>query len=98
MEPRITSSLQNKSIEYSCSILANIFYISNDGLDVFEMKIIPTIEGFVCDDVVIIHNGRDDFAMTAKIKSQYLMLRPRLLHRIIAHNILPKMGIMMRLL
>jgi hypothetical protein len=35
MEPRITSSLQNKSIEYSCAILAKNFGINNDGLNVF---------------------------------------------------------------
>jgi len=54
------------------------------------MKIIPTIEGFVYDDVIIMHTCRHDFVLAAKIKSQYFMLKSRLLHRIITHDILPK--------
>jgi hypothetical protein len=37
------------------------------------------------------HTCRHDFVAT-KIKSQYLILRPRLLYRIITHDILPKNG------
>jgi hypothetical protein len=47
------------------------------------MKIAPTIEGFVYDDFVMMHTDRHDFASGAKIKSQDLMLKPRLLHKII---------------
>jgi len=46
----------------------------------------------VYDDVIIMHTCRHDFALAAKIKSQYLMLRSRLLHRIITHDILLKNG------
>jgi len=35
----------------------------------FEMKIIPTNEGFVYDEAVILHIGRHDFALGAKNKS-----------------------------
>ena len=42
------------------------------------------------DDVIIMHTCRHYFALAAKIKSQYLMLRSRLLHRIITHDILLK--------
>jgi len=38
------------------------------------------------------HIGIYNFALGAKIKSQYLLLRPRILHEIITHNILPKKG------
>ena len=42
------------------------------------------------------HIGELDFASSAKIKSQDLLLKSRLIHRIIAHNILPKKGIIMK--
>jgi hypothetical protein len=54
--------------------LENILGISNDRPHVFEMKIIPTIKGFVYDKVMIIHTRRHDFASGAKIKSQDLLL------------------------
>jgi len=38
------------------------------------------------------HIGIYNFALGAKIKSQYLLLRPRILHEIITHNILRKKG------
>lgn len=63
--------------------------ISNERPNVFDMKIAPTIEGFVYDDVLMMHTDRHDFASGAKIKSQDLMLKPRLLHKIIT-LILPK--------
>ncbi|KAF9682512.1 hypothetical protein SADUNF_Sadunf05G0116600 [Salix dunnii] len=53
-----------------------------------EPRIISTLQGnpieFNCAELADI--------LGAKIKSQDLLLRPRLLHRIIAHNILPKKG------
>ncbi|KAG5235412.1 Retrovirus-related polyprotein from transposon [Salix suchowensis] len=73
VEPRIISTLQGNPIEFNCAVLADILGISNDGPQVFEIKIIRPLKG-------------------AKIKSQDLLLRPRLIHRIIAHNILPKKG------
>ena len=92
VEPRIISTLQENPIEFNCAVLADILGISNDGPRVFEIKIIPTIEGFIYDHAVALHTGNTEFAPGAKIKSQDLLLRPRLLHRIIAHNILPKKG------
>jgi hypothetical protein len=89
-EPRITSSLQNKPIKFNCKVLANILAISNDGPHVFEMKVIPKIEGFIYDEAVIMHIGRQNLTSDVKIKSQDLMLRLRLLYRVITHNILPK--------
>jgi len=68
-EPRIMSSLQNKAIEFNCEILANILGISNDGPHVFEMKIIPTIKGFLYDKVEIMHTRGHNFASSVKIKS-----------------------------
>ena len=61
-----TSSFQNKSIQFNCVILANILDISNDGCHVVKMKIIPIIDGFVYDDMVIMHTSRHDFAPDAK--------------------------------
>ncbi|KAG5223073.1 Retrovirus-related polyprotein from transposon [Salix suchowensis] len=78
VEPRIISTLQGNPIQLNCAVLADILGISNDGPQIFEIKIIPTIEGFIYDHAVL--------------KSQDLLLRPRLIHRIIAHNILPKKG------
>ncbi|KAF9662218.1 hypothetical protein SADUNF_Sadunf18G0030400 [Salix dunnii] len=92
VEPRIISTLQENPIEFNCAVLADILGISNDGPRVFEIKIIPTIEGFIYDYAVALHTRNTEFAPGAKIKSQDLLLRPRLLHRIIAHNILPKKG------
>jgi hypothetical protein len=46
----------------------------------------------IYDEALIIHTGKENFAPGAKIKNQDLMLRLRLLHRIITHNILFKMG------
>ena len=92
VEPRIMSSLQGNPIEFNCAELADILGISNDGPRVFDIKVIPIIEGFSYDHAVALHTGNNGFAPGAKIKSQDLLLRPRLLHRIIAHNILPKKG------
>lgn len=88
--PRITSSLQNKPIKFNCKVLTNILGISNDGPHVFEMKVIPTIEGFIYDEAVIMHIERQNLILDVKIKSQDLMRIPRLLYRVITHNILPK--------
>jgi len=71
-------------------MLANILGSSNEGPHVFEMRIIPTIEGFVYDNIMIIHTDRHDFALVVETKSQDLMLKPRLLYRIITQNILLK--------
>ena len=92
VEPRIMSTLQGIPIEFDCAELAEILGISNDGPRVFDIKIIPTIEGFSYDYAVALHTGNNGFAPGAKIKSQDLLLRPRILHRIIAHNISPKKG------
>jgi hypothetical protein len=51
--------------------------INNEGSRVSKVKFIPTI-------------GQLDFASGAMIKSQYLLLRPKILHHIITYNILPK--------
>lgn len=59
-------------------MLANILSISNDDPHVYEMKVIPTIEGFIYVEMIIIYTGREKFS-GAKIKSQDLMLRLRLL-------------------
>ena len=39
-------------------------------------------------ETIIMHTGREKFS-GAKIKSQDLMLRPKLFYRVISHNILP---------
>jgi hypothetical protein len=69
IELRIMSNFQNKLIEFNYEILANILGISNDRPHVFEMKIIPTIEGFLYDKVEIMHTGGHDFTSSVKIKS-----------------------------
>ena len=69
-------------------MLANMLGISNDRPHVFEMKVISTIEGYIYGEALIMHTRRENFAPDAKITSQDLMLRPRLLHRVITHNIL----------
>ena len=66
--------------------------ILNKGPRVFEIKIIPTIKGFMYNETIALHIGTLDFAPGAKIKSQDLLLQPNIIHRIIAHNILPKKG------
>jgi hypothetical protein len=65
---------------------------NNQGSRVLEVKIISIIEGFVYDKVVVLHTSRYDFVPGAKIKSQDLLLRPRIIHQIITHNMLPKKG------
>jgi hypothetical protein len=50
--------------------LENILGISNDRPHVFEMNIIPTIKGFVYDEVVIMHTRRHDFVPGAKLKAK----------------------------
>lgn len=92
VEPRIFSSLQDKYTEFDCQILTNILGILNKGPRVFEIKIIPTIKGFIYNETIALHIGTLDFAPGAKIKSQDLLLQPKIIHRIIAHNILPKKG------
>lgn len=84
--------MKNKHIEFDCVTLAKILGISNEGPIVFEVKVIPTINGFMYDEDVIIHIGKHDFARGVKGKSQDLMLQPRVLHRSITHNILSKKG------
>jgi hypothetical protein len=71
-------------------MLKSVLSISNERPRVFDMKIALTIEGFVYDDIVIMHTNRHDFASGAKIKSQDLMLKPRLLHKIITQYIAQK--------
>jgi hypothetical protein len=44
MEHRI--NMKNKRIEFDCVTLAKILGISNEGPIVFEVKVIPTINGF----------------------------------------------------
>ena len=88
MEPRIVSSLLNKYIEFDCETLGNILGISKKGSKVFEVKIISIIGDFGYDEVVIMHTRRHDFAPKAKNKCQEFLLQPRLLHCIIAHDIL----------
>jgi len=92
VEPRIFSSLQDKYTEFDCQILTNILGILNKGPRVFEIKIIPTIKGFIYNETIALHIGTLDFAPGAKIKSQDLLLQPKIIHRIIAHNIWPKKG------
>jgi len=52
-------------------MLANILGISNDGSHVFEMKVIPTIEGYIYiyiyDEALIIHTGKENSAAGVKI-------------------------------
>jgi len=72
--------------------MLDILGISNDGLKVFEMKIIPTNERFVYNEEVALNTGSYNFTPSAKIKSKDLLLQPKILHRIIAHNILSKKG------
>jgi Ni,Fe-hydrogenase I small subunit len=84
--------MKNKHIEFDCVTLAKILGISNEGPIVFEVKVIPTINGFVYDEDVIMHTGMHDFASSVNVKSQDLMLRPKVLHRSITHNILSKRG------
>jgi len=38
--------MKNKRIEFDCVTLAKILGISNEGPIVFEVKVIPTINGF----------------------------------------------------
>jgi hypothetical protein len=52
VEPRIFSSLQDKYIEFDCQMLTNIFCIFNKGPRVFEIKIIPTIKGFMYNETI----------------------------------------------
>ncbi|KAF9663445.1 hypothetical protein SADUNF_Sadunf17G0050800 [Salix dunnii] len=92
VERGLGNDLSALGIDTLFAEIADILGISNDGPRVFEIKIIPTIEGFIYDYAVALHTGNTEFALGAKIKSQDLLLRPRLLHRIIAHNILPKKG------
>lgn len=73
-------------------MLKNILSITNERPNVFDMKIAPTIEGFVYDDFVMMHTDRHDFASGAKIKSQDLMLKPRLLHKIITQYLAQKVA------
>lgn len=75
---------------YLIVILGDILGISNKGSRVFKFKVIPTIEGFVYDDVVVLHMGKYDFAPEAKIKNQDLLLKLRIIHMIITHNSFPK--------
>jgi hypothetical protein len=89
VEPRIVSSLLKKHIKFDCETLGNILGISKKGPKVFKIKIIPTMGDFGYDEAVIIHTRRRDFAPKVKNKSQEFLLQPRLLHRIIAHDILP---------
>jgi len=86
MEHRIFSSLQDKSIIFNCDTLGDILGISNKGSRLFEFKVIPIIEGFVYNDVVVLHMGKYDFAPEAKIKNRDLFLKSRIIHRIIPHN------------
>jgi len=69
VEPRIFSSLQDKYTEFDCQILTNILGILNKGPRVFEIKIIPTIKGFIYNETIALHIGTLDFAPGAKIKS-----------------------------
>jgi hypothetical protein len=92
MESMFVGSLQNKHIEFDCDTLTKILSIYNEGPRVFDVNSIPTIKGFTYDEVAVLHAGRYNFVFKAKIKSQVLLLRPRILHRIIAHNIFPKKG------
>jgi hypothetical protein len=46
--------------------------------------------GLIYDETVIMHIERENFESGANIKNQDLMLRPRLFHMVIVHNILPK--------
>jgi len=66
VEPRITSSLLNKHIEFDCETLGNILRISKEGPKVFEVQIIPTIGDFEYDEAVIMYTSRPDFAPKAK--------------------------------
>jgi hypothetical protein len=65
--------------------LLNPLGINNEGHRVFEVKVIPIIDGFAYDEAIILSTYRYDFSLGAKIKSQYLLLRPRILHKIIAY-------------
>ena len=67
MKLRIISNIQNKRIKFNYAMLANILGINNEGSKVFKIKIIPTIEGFGNDKVIILHVGRLDFVPRAKI-------------------------------
>jgi hypothetical protein len=42
-------------------MLANTLSISNDDPHVYEMKVIPTIEGFIYVETIIMHTGREVF-------------------------------------
>ena len=90
-------AMKNNYIEFDYVTLAKILAISNEGPRVFEVKVILTIDGFVYDEDVIMHTGKHDFASGVKVKSQDLMLQPRVLYISITHNILSKKGIVMRL-
>jgi hypothetical protein len=74
MEPRISSSLQDKPIEFNCQKLVDILGIYNYGPNFYEKKIIPIIKGFIYDEAIIIYTSRHDFSLGIKIKSQDLLL------------------------
>lgn len=76
--------MQDKPIVFDCDTLGEILGISNEGPKVFKVKVIRTIEGFVYDNAIVLHTSRYDFSLREKIKSQDLLLRPRILVRIIA--------------
>lgn len=76
MESGIVSSLQNKHIEFDCDTLTKLLGIYNEGPRVLEVKSIP--RGFTYDGVAVLHAGRYNFSFEAKIKSQVLLLRPRI--------------------
>jgi len=67
-----------------------------EGPTVYEVKIIPIIGDFVYDKVIAQHTDQLNFALGVKVKSYDLLLRPRILHYIIAYIFCPKRGIMMR--
>jgi hypothetical protein len=39
-------------------------------------------------EAIVLYTGRHDFALCAKIKSSDLLLQPKIIHKIITHNIL----------
>jgi hypothetical protein len=55
-----------------------------------KSKLYQQLMVLVYDEDVIMHTGKHDFAPGVKVKSQDLMLRPRVLHKSITHNILSK--------
>lgn len=48
-------------------MLTNVFCIFNKGPRVFEIKIIPTIKGFMYNETIALHIGTLDFTPGAKI-------------------------------